>query len=955
MAVVLAVVHRLLWVLVRPLAIVLALAACTPSATPIDHRPDRDAGHSDAGVQDASAPPPPDPRFRSRLSSAADLSALVDPNGDGAIKFLAGKDGAAPIGPLTEPCYFQSARRFEWHIDLLRTFEGLEDLSFDAYTAMVIAPATRRMWGGAVRPWPGGVVTCALYGEELSVADVAEATGSLEGCAPIFGSALAFLPGSAAQKAFARASRGALEAAGVQVVFPEDLAAGVAFETYSAGRGFGTLRIVPKHAALADYGPRDVVIVEAAPNDIAVVAALITADRQSLHSHVNLRLAEKGIPSVAVPKIYEDALVASMDGQLVQVVASASGARIEPALLADAEVFWRAHRPTPPEVIADLTERRLLPFAELRADQAAAYGAKAANLGELHTLLDAEHRAEGFGVPLSAYATFMQANGLDRQVASMLADPRMDSDRVFKQAALSSLRAAIRAAPLVPGFFEQLQPRLQALGAVRIRFRSSTNVEDLPRLHQQPPQLDGRAGGAHRRARASLASRVQQRAAAPHRQRVSDRHRRRSASADGDQRPAVARRRVAGATPEMGAVTATRSRSSIGGMRALWIVGVLLVGCDDGPRRSAPGGVSRDAGPRLDARVDATVTSDGSTVDAGGPPVDASVVDASTIDASVVDASVVDGGAPSDAGATVPRPGRYFPDDAPWYRDVSAAPVDAESSAVIAWLDGVGFGLGRLQIDFSIEVLEADVSTPERTFTPTGDFYSPDCDHVPVPVPAVGAIEGETGYECTGDGDCHLLVVRRATGTLFEMWRANIQGGTFFGGCLAVWDMTRRYGPQGRGPQCTSADAAGFPITPLLFTADEVAAGTIDHAIRFILPNARMRDRVYVAPATHSTSATSGPASAPPYGARLRLRADFPLASLPNDGARVVARALMRYGMLLADGGSVALTARSDRFTANKWSGLLGPRDLDGIRPSDFDMIAAGPRIQYTGDCVRAP
>jgi serine/threonine-protein kinase len=187
------------------------------------------------------------------------------------------------------------------------------------------------------------------------------------------------------------------------------------------------------------------------------------------------------------------------------------------------------------------------------------------------------------------------------------------------------------------------------------------------------------------------------------------------------------------------------------------------------------------------------------------------------------------------------------------------------------------------------------------------------------------------------------------------MWRANVSGGTLYGGCLAVWDMLRVYGPEGRGENCTSADAAGFPIAPLLFTADEVASGEIRHAVRFILPNSRIRRGVYVHPATHSTSATSGPGSAPPYGARFRLRADFPLSSLPNQAARVVARALQRYGMFLADGGQVALTAQSDRFTVAKWEDYLGPRDLDRIRVSDFEVVEGGERIPYTGDCVRAP
>jgi hypothetical protein len=298
--------------------------------------------------------------------------------------------------------------------------------------------------------------------------------------------------------------------------------------------------------------------------------------------------------------------------------------------------------------------------------------------------------------------------------------------------------------------------------------------------------------------------------------------------------------------------------------------------------------------------------------------------------------------------------GPYFPLDAPWYTDVSNAPLDPQSAAVITWLSNAGgWGGGEMQIDFTIEVQEADSTTPFRAFEPTDDFYDPDCDEVAVPVPPGGAIEGESGYECESDGDCHLIVAHLPSQKLYEMWRANIEDGTFYGGCLAVWDMSITYPENGRGEQCTSADAAGYPIAPLLFSADEVAAGSIDHAIRYILPNSRIRDNVYVHPSTHSTGPTSGPPQAPPYGARLRLRADFPLATLPNAGARVVARALQRYGMLLADGGTIALTAQSDRFTTAKWQGLLGPHDLRSLRVTDFVMVDGGTRYTYTGDCVR--
>src|SRR4029079_10482883 len=90
--------------------------------------------------------------------------------------------------------------------------------------------------------------------------------------------------------------------------------------------------------------------------------------------------------------------------------------------------------------------------------------------------------------------------------------------------------------------------------------------------------------------------------------------------------------------------------------------------------------------------------------------------------------------------------------------------------------------------DASIVILADDGSAPTRRCTRTAAFYPPDCDTVPSPVPAGGAVEGETAYACTGNGDCHLLVVQRAQKKLFEMWRANINGTTgaeVRAGCVA--------------------------------------------------------------------------------------------------------------------------------------------------------------------------
>ena len=60
--------------------------------------------------------------------------------------------------------------------------------------------------------------------------------------------------------------------------------------------------------------------------------------------------------------------------------------------------------------------------------------------------------------------------------------------------------------------------------------------------------------------------------------------------------------------------------------------------------------------------------------------------------------------------------------------------------------------------------------------------------------------------------------------------------------------------------------------------------------------------RAYIYPARHHASDLTG-RNLPPMGLRLRLRADFPIASYPKQ-ARVILTALKRYGMIVADNGS---------------------------------------------------
>ena len=113
---------------------------------------------------------------------------------------------------------------------------------------------------------------------------------------------------------------------------------------------------------------------------------------------------------------------------------------------------------------------------------------------------------------------------------------------------------------------------------------------------------------------------------------------------------------------------------------------------------------------------------------------------------------------------------------------------------------------------------------------------------------------------------------------------------------------------------------------------DELQRGVIDHALRVTVPRTR---RAYVAPATHYASKLDDE-NLPRMGERLRLRPDYDLsACLPT--VRTILTALQKYGMFVADNGSVfAISVAPDERMP----------ELDGlqqVKVSDFEVVVAPP------------
>jgi hypothetical protein len=267
-----------------------------------------------------------------------------------------------------------------------------------------------------------------------------------------------------------------------------------------------------------------------------------------------------------------------------------------------------------------------------------------------------------------------------------------------------------------------------------------------------------------------------------------------------------------------------------------------------------------------------------------------------------------------------------FPANNAWNQRVDRLPVAANSAQLIAsiGLDApvhADFGSGKWDggpIGIPFDVVSRKTPRHRVSFQ-----YGDESDRVRYPIPKGVHIEG--GLHATGDR--HAILVDRSSCRLYELYDLRNTSHGWTAGSGAVWKLRSNHlRPAG----WTSADAAGLPIFPGLARWDEVARGVIDHALRFTAARTR---RAYVYPARHYASSSNDP-SLPPMGLRVRLKASVNVASFPKQ-ARVVLRALQRYGMILADNGSPwYVSGAPNRHWSNDALHSLGR--LTGV---DFEVV----------------
>jgi hypothetical protein len=313
---------------------------------------------------------------------------------------------------------------------------------------------------------------------------------------------------------------------------------------------------------------------------------------------------------------------------------------------------------------------------------------------------------------------------------------------------------------------------------------------------------------------------------------------------------------------------------------------------------------------------------------------------------------------------------QLFPADYPWNQNIANAPVAANSATVIAAISpnrsvhpdwGEDSPSNGHQPLYGIPVNIVNGNSPGGGMvTVKIDNYPDESDGVgiPIPMPANPVIEGDfqngPNTNVASRGDSHLIIWDLTDNTAYEFFQASRPSENsdhqWHAAGETIWNMNT---DQFRTLGFTSADAAGLSILAGLARPDEVAQGVINHALRLTLASGLVSD-TYTYPASHEVNNHPPGSTNLPMGARLRLKdttaVDNLIATMGPE-AKVVAKAMQQYGLILADiGSSMFVSGASATPDANNNIQFVWDMDdvdsgLEQLTAGDFDVVDLTPRI----------
>jgi hypothetical protein len=189
-----------------------------------------------------------------------------------------------------------------------------------------------------------------------------------------------------------------------------------------------------------------------------------------------------------------NAKLRALEGKWVKLSVGPFEWTVSEASQSEADKWWDENRPAEVGVpnmdtattelrdIEDILDIKGLGLGPALKKAIPAFGGKASHFAAFPHMDSTKLVHEpAFGIPVHYYWQHMQRHGLNDSVDKWLDDSAFRADPALRDSRLKVLRKLIKTSPIDPDFWKLLNEKLDGKfpGIERIRFRSSTNAEDL--------------------------------------------------------------------------------------------------------------------------------------------------------------------------------------------------------------------------------------------------------------------------------------------------------------------------------------------------------------------------------------------------------------------------------------------------------------------------------------------
>jgi hypothetical protein len=280
----------------------------------------------------------------------------------------------------------------------------------------------------------------------------------------------------------------------VPIVGPNAPYVGVTYQALNPAVGFGTLKFVAaRDLEEAELGPNVIVVTDDVPNGTAFMGGLITEAFQTPLAHVNVLARGRGTPNMALKGARTDDRITSLLGKLVRLEVKPAGFELRAASAEEADAYYRARMPSGERLVpaADLSVRGLVSLSDVDHTAVLSVGSKAAGIAELYRVTEPSlycvHDQQpffvppgAFAVPFAHYIDHFRESGAEALLTELEQDPEFRADPEQHVRGLERLRQLLLEHPVDPELLAQVTAAVaERFGTAKVRFRSSSNTEDL--------------------------------------------------------------------------------------------------------------------------------------------------------------------------------------------------------------------------------------------------------------------------------------------------------------------------------------------------------------------------------------------------------------------------------------------------------------------------------------------